>query len=118
MLITKSYKIVGVIQISIILAVLNIKIVIMEAMTKLDYAKFMATKPTLLHSVVNQKDQKVDFYEPEKGDSSLIIGVIGSTAFETDFFDTDDFYEGSEYNPILLPDNLVVCAFDLSPADV
>ena len=89
-------------------------------MKRLNYARLMAAEPTLLDSVVNQRGQKVDFYEhPTLGDTTMVIGVIEEhvdgrslrEAFYTDFFDTDDFHDGSDYNPVYMHGK-VACAWE------
>lgn len=72
-------------------------------MKALNFDKLMEHKPFLLDKIVNQQGQTVEFYEhPTKGDSSTVLAVFPEfkAAFDTDFFDTGDFYEDSEYNPI------------------
>jgi len=83
-------------------------------MQKLNYSKLMALKPTKYSSIKNQLGQKVDIYEhPIKGDEAEVIAVIEEfkEAVNTGFFDTEDFYEGSEYNPIY-KDREIKCAFN------
>ena len=72
-------------------------------MTKIHYENFMADNPLLLESFINQLGQKVDVYEDaDNGDCAPVIAVIEKVATITDFFDTDDFYKDSEYNPVLV----------------
>ena len=85
-------------------------------MRKLSYEKLMAHNPTKIGSVYNQNHERVSLYEhPMQGDLAPIIAVFDKAkqAFETDFFDTEDFYQGSDYNPILLEDGTAVCAFEI-----
>jgi hypothetical protein len=73
----------------------------------ISYDKLMAKNPTEYDRVVNQWNQEVILYEhPTRGDSEQVLAVISNTAFYTGFYDTDSFYEGSEYNPILLKDGV------------
>lgn len=82
-------------------------------MKKLSYDKLMAHNPTQLDTMVNQRGQTVTFYEhPTAGDEWTVLGVIDKTAFDTDFWDTGDFFEDSDYNPILLDSGDVVCQFE------
>jgi len=84
-------------------------------MQKLNYDKLMAHKPTKIHEGYNQRKQAITYYEhPIGGDMDCIIAVFNKqrVAVLTDFFDTEDFYTDSDYNPILLDDGSVVCAFE------
>ena len=75
--------------------------------------KLLSHKPTLLHTITNDSNQVVKFYEdPVRGDEYFILGVIETTAFVTDFFDTEDFYKGSDYLPVLKEDGTVICQFE------
>lgn len=63
----------------------------------------MQYEPLLLHEVTNKLGQKIEFFEhPLKGDESPVIAVYHEEqiAVDTDFFDCDDFFPGSEYNPV------------------
>jgi len=83
-------------------------------MTKVNYTKLMALNPFLLGSFINQLGQKFDLYEhPTKGDEAEVIAVIEEfkEAANSGFFDTGDFYEGSDYNP-LYKDGEIKCAFE------
>lgn len=71
----------------------------------------MDQNPTELHRVKNKYDQEVVFYEhPEGGEESPILGMINGTLFNTGFYDCGDFYEGSDYLPVLYH-NLINCDF-------
>jgi len=70
-------------------------------METLNYQRLMTLKPTLYDTIVNQLGQRIDLYEhPTKGDSYPVIAVYDEEklAVCTDFWDTEDFYEGSDYN--------------------
>ena len=83
-------------------------------MEKISYSRLMKKNPTKYGEIINQLKQKVTLYEhPTMGDLSPVIAVIKESAVSTDFFDTEDFYENSDYNPILLEDGNIVCAFEL-----
>jgi hypothetical protein len=84
---------------------------VLKGMKQLDYNKFMAGKPDYLTSITNQKEQSVKLYDSGT-DSGIVVGVINEIAFVTDFFDTADFGKDSDYNPIMLDDKTVVCAFE------
>ena len=74
-------------------------------MEVLNYKKVMALKPTLLDTVINQMGQKVELYEcPMRGERLPVIAVIAEfkEMVYTDFFDTSDFYVGSDYNPVYM----------------
>ena len=74
----------------------------------INYKDLMEQNPMSYGSVLNQIGQTVHFFEnPELGDEATIIGVINNTAFDTDFWDTDDFYKDSDYNPILIHKNVI-----------
>lgn len=65
----------------------------------------MALKPTIYKTIVNQRGQKIDLVEhPIKGDNYPVIAVCHEhkAAAATEFFDTEDFGEGSEYNPVYM----------------
>ena len=71
-------------------------------MKKLDYWAVTAQNPTLYKTMTNQIGQEVKFYEhPTLGDVSCVLACIEQTIVETEFFDTEDFYENSDYLPIL-----------------
>ena len=80
------------------------------------YNNIMKKNPTYLnHYIVNSLKQKVEFYEhPSKGDEAPVIAVCHDLkiAASTEFFDTDDFYEGSDYNPVF-HNNRLVCEFEV-----
>lgn len=82
----------------------------------MNYEKLMQANPTSLeHKVYNSEGQEIEFYEqPTKGDLSPVIAVCHELKFaaETDFWDTEDFYEGSEYNPVFYENGAMVCEFD------
>ena len=74
---------------------------------------FLAQDPTKYGEVINQLGQAVTFYEhPKHGDLYPVIGVIEQTAFVTDFFDTEDFYKNSDYNPVL-KNGAIINAYEL-----
>jgi hypothetical protein len=85
---------------------------VLKGMKQLDYNKFMAGKPDYLTSITNQKEQSVKLYDAGLTGSGRVVGVINEIAFVTDFFDTADFGKDSDYNPIMLDDKTVVCAFE------
>ncbi|AGO47666.1 hypothetical protein Phi4:1_gp129 [Cellulophaga phage phi4:1] len=74
-------------------------------MVKLNYNKLIALKPTVLTTIKNQIGQTIEIVEhPTKGDSSPTIAIFHEEkeAVLTDFFDTEDLYEGSDYNPVYM----------------
>lgn len=78
------------------------------------YKQFMADDPTSIGEVMNQYRQKIELYEhPTKGDSAPVIAVLHTHRLvgRTEAFDLDDFYEGSEYNPVF-QQGKVVCFFE------
>lgn len=85
-------------------------------MKKLSFGKLMAFNPTLLDTMINQIGQRVNFYEhPTKGDEYTVLGVFPdfNIAFDTDHWDTSDFYDYSDYNPIY-KDGRVFSAFEVN----
>jgi hypothetical protein len=85
-----------------------------HTMNALNYTRLMALNPTKYGDVVNQLGQTVEFYEhPTRGDEHPVIAVIHelSVAYVTDFYDTEDFYEGSEYNPVYAHGEML-CAWE------
>ena len=79
-------------------------------MRTLNYSRLMALNPTKYHSIVNQLGQNIDLYEhPLQGDEHPVIAVLHSekVAFVTDFYDTEDFFENSDYNPIYIHGEMV-----------
>ena len=78
------------------------------------YGILMAQNPTLLHTMVNQLGQEIEYYEhPTYGDTYPVIAVLHSAeqAKLTDFYDTEDFFEDSDYNYVYL-NGLFDCAFN------
>lgn len=85
-------------------------------MKKLSFDKLMAFNPTQLDTIYNQLEQKIYFYEhPTKGDNHTILGVFPDfkIAFDTDHWDTSDFYDYSDYNPIY-KDGEVFSAYEVN----
>lgn len=81
----------------------------------MNYATLMGANPTKYHSVVNQLGQTIDLYEhPILGDSAKVIAVYHEEKYAAyiDFYDTDDFYEDSDYNPCYI-NGKFQCAFEL-----
>ncbi len=84
-------------------------------MQKLNYSKLMAAKPTVYETIVNQLGQTIELCEhPTEGDLYPVIAVYHKekAAANTDFFDTEDFHEGSDYNPCF-KDGEIKCFFEL-----
>lgn len=74
---------------------------------KYNYKELMAQDPTKLNEVpfINSFKQEIDFYEnPLCGDESPVIAVYHEheLAYDTEFYDLDNFYEDSDYNPVLV----------------
>lgn len=69
----------------------------------LNYNKLTDLKPTVYDTLINQRGQSIELVEhPTRGDEYPIIAIYHKEkiAVTTDFYDTEDFYEGSEYNPV------------------
>lgn len=72
-----------------------------QSLRPINHAKLISKDPTLITRFKNQLEQEVVIYEhPNYGDEHTLLGVIGEVAFDTGFYDTGDFYENSDYNPI------------------
>ena len=85
-------------------------------MNKLNYTKLMNANPEVYSEVVNQANQTITFMEhPYKGDEYPVIAVCHAlkVAFCTDFWDTEDFTSGSDYNPIVREDGTMVNFFEI-----
>lgn len=85
---------------------------------KYDYIELMAQNPTQLNGelLINSRGQSIDFYEhPIDGDESPVIAVCHDEelAYDTDFYDLEDFYEGSDYNPVLT-DLEILCEYEFN----
>jgi hypothetical protein len=84
-------------------------------MKKLNYQKLMAYKPTVYQSFTNCLGQSMEFVEhPLQGDLNPVIVVFKDEelAFETDFYDTHDFYIDSDYQPVLV-NGECMCYFEI-----
>lgn len=81
-------------------------------MKKLNFEKLMAENPTEYSRIKNQLDQEIIFVEhPFEGEDYPVIAVFPQEKIAacTDFYDTGDFYENSEYLP-MFKDGVVDCA--------
>jgi hypothetical protein len=81
-----------------------------EGYQALNFDKLMNLKPTMYGTVTNQDGQEVEFYEhPIKGDEYPVIAVFKDKkiAVCTDFYDTEDFFNGSDYNPVIRNNKVV-----------
>ena len=63
----------------------------------------ISQEATLLHHCFNQANQQILYFEhPELGDEGFVFAMIltrnGIYAIQTGFYDTGDFYRGSDYN--------------------
>lgn len=84
-----------------------------EAYTK----KFMAHNPTVLDTRVNSIKQVCTFFEhPTQGDSAFVYVMIGDILANTEFFELEDFYLGSDYEPHLI-NNEILCKFEYKEED-
>lgn len=83
-------------------------------MRKLDTQEILAQKPVYLkHLMHNQLGQLVMFYD-SPDDSGEVLAFIGGSFYATGHYDLDDFYEGSEYLPIVGSDGQCVCFAELN----
>lgn len=84
----------------------------MKTMTPAYTEKFMSHNPTQLLQQLNSNKQVCTFYEhPTKGDEAAVYVMIGEVLADTGFFDTDDFYFESDYEPTLI-DGQIMCLFE------
>lgn len=80
----------------------------------MNYGILMAQNPTLLHTQINQSGQEIQYYEhPYYGEDYPVIAVSHEhqKAVLTNFYDTYDFYEDSEYN-YAYKDGVFDCEFE------
>ena len=85
-------------------------------MNKLNYTKLMDANPMEYSEIVNQANQTISFMEhPYKGDEYPVIAVCHEreVAYCTDFWDIEDFFEGSDYLPIVREDGTMVNFFEI-----
>jgi hypothetical protein len=83
-------------------------------MQNLNYNKLMSLNPCVYRDFTNRLGQKMQFIEhPIEGDEYPIIIVFHDEelAFCSDFYDDCDFYEGSDYEPVL-SDGVCMCYFE------
>jgi hypothetical protein len=74
--------------------------------------KFFSHNPTLLDEGTNSIGQKWEAYEhPLYGDTDGVYILIDSVLADSEFFETDDFFQGSDYEPVLI-DGKIVCKFE------
>ena len=82
----------------------------------INYDKLMKLKPTVLDTITNSEGQEIDYIEDPSNPESVIIAVYRKekVACFTGFFDTEDFYKGSDYEYIYLHSyGTLECAFEL-----
>jgi hypothetical protein len=93
----------------------------MEIKAHTHYQRIMAQKPYVLDTIVNFMGQTIDLVEhPVHGDEAPVIAVchdyllkvgeesLRGVACPTTFFETDDMYEGSDYEPLFIDGKLVM----------
>ena len=74
---------------------------------------FMSYNPTLLDEGTNSLGQTWKVYEhPLRGDGDYVFVMIDNVLANSEFFDTEDFYHGSDYEPTLV-DNEIKCKFEV-----
>jgi len=77
----------------------------MALTTKLNYQRLMALNPTVYCTITNKEGQVMDLVEhPIKGDESPVIIVYHNEklAVCSDFFDTEDMVNNSDYEPVYM----------------
>ena len=80
-----------------------------------NYKKLIENNPTIYKTIINQLGQSIYLVEhPFKGDEVPVIAVYHKEkiAAYTDFFDTEDFYIDSEYNPIYI-EGKIICFYEI-----
>lgn len=83
-------------------------------MKVLNYEKLIDLKPTVYNTIINQLGQEIELVEhPIQGDEYPVIAIYHKEklAVCTDFYDTMDFYKGSDYNPVYMHGELK-CAWE------
>jgi len=95
-----------------------LKMLFMEAQDYYDKVVIKCNAAHYNHHIVNSKNQDIEFYEhPLHGDEAPVIAVCHKLkmAANTNFYDLDDMYEGSNYLPVFLENGECVCEFELEP---
>ena len=85
-------------------------------MTGVSYNKLVNLKPTIYDTIINQLGQEIVLVEhPTKGDEAEVIAIFHKekVAAYTGFFDTEDFFTDSDYNPCV-ENGKFVCHFELA----
>ena len=90
-----------------------------------NYVKLTARELTILDEMTNFMGQRILLVEhPIHGEDAPVIaicheyisksddGYVYGAAANTTFFDTDDMYEGSDYEPLFI-DGKLICRFEL-----
>lgn len=80
----------------------------------MNYDKLMALEPTVYETFTNQLGQEVTVVEhPLKGCDAPVIAIFHNekAAAYTEFWDTEDFCEGSDYNPVF-SNGSIKCFFE------
>jgi hypothetical protein len=91
-----------------------------------NYVKLTGRKLTILDEMTNFMGQRILLVEnPVHGDEAPVIAIcreymvkvgpleyVRGAAANTTFFDTDDMYEGSDYEPLFI-DGKLICRYEL-----
>jgi hypothetical protein len=91
-----------------------------------NYVKLKGRKLTILDEMTNFLGQRILLVEnPVHGDEAPVIAIcheymmkvgpleyVYGAAANTSFFDTDDMYEGSDYEPLFF-DGKLICRYEL-----
>lgn len=86
-------------------------------MEKIECKKILASKPYFLNEkIINQLGQLVMFYDAPD-DSGEVLAFVEGQFYYTEFFGTEDFYEGSDYNPVVDTEGNCMCFFEYREAE-
>lgn len=82
----------------------------------INYDKLMKLKPIILDTITNSQGQEIDYIENPTNPQGEIIAIYRKekVACFTGFFDTEDFYKGSDYEYIYIHSyEALVCSYEL-----
>lgn len=90
----------------------------MRALTPESAKRFLDQKASLLGSMVNSKNQTVNFYEhPTRGDEDHVYVEIEGVICDSGLFETDDMENIPDYEPILV-NGKIDCRYTFSKEEL